>query len=361
MGGNSFGKIFKVTTFGESHGPAIGAVIDGCPAGLFIDEDFIRNEMNKRKPGQNELSSPRKEDDRVEIISGIYENKSLGTPIALIIKNENKESSDYDIYKGVYRPSHADYTYQQKYGIRDHRGGGRASARETAARVAAGAVAKLFLKEYDIEVKAFTWQIGSIALEGDYMKYDTLQSDLNFVRCPDQDVAERMSELIMKVKKEGDSIGGIVFCMIRNCPAGLGEPVFDKIEAELAKAMLGINASKGFEIGSGFGSALKKGTENMDDFLITEDGKLKTSTNHSGGVIGGISSGGDIYFKIAFKPAPSFSKPRKLLSQDGETTVIEDNSGRYDPCVVPRAVAVVEAMAALVIADQLLLQRCAKF
>lgn len=360
MGGNSFGRNFRITTFGESHGPFIGVVLDGCPAGLFIDENFIREEMNRRKPGQNELTTKRTEEDEVEIISGVFDHYSLGTPIALLIKNKDTRSEDYSIYKDSFRPSHADFTYEVKYGLRDHRGGGRASARETAARVAAGAVAKLFLKHSHIEIKAFTSRIGDVVLNGNYADFDLENSDKNIVRCPDPETAGKMIELISRIKEEGDSIGGVVSCVIKNCPAGLGEPVFDKLEADLAKAMLSINASKGFEIGSGFGSAFRKGSENNDDFTISEDGQFKMNTNFAGGVLGGISSGADLYFRVAFKPAPSFSKPRKILSKDGKTEIIQDKSGRYDPCVVPRAVPVVEAMAAIVIADHLLLNRSSR-
>lgn len=360
MPGNTIGSIFKVTTFGESHGTYIGAVIDGCPAGLEINLEYISKEMEKRRPGTGELVTSRKESDQFEIISGLFNNKTLGTPICILIKNEDQHSKDYEIYKDFLRPSHADFTYQEKYGIRDYRGGGRASARETAARVAAGAIAKLLLRKFNINIIAFTKQVGDIRINKNYLDLDLSVTLKNKIKCPDPELTAKMIELIKQVKKEGNSIGGVVQCIIQGCPAGLGEPVFNKFDSDLAAAMLSINAAKGFEIGEGFNSASLKGTENNDDFIFDKNGKIKTATNHAGGVLGGITTGEDIFFNVAFKPTPSFASQRKLMDENGNEKMIEDKSGRYDPCVVPRAVAVVEAMAAIVTADHLLQNRCAK-
>ena len=354
MAGNTFGEIFRLTTFGESHGKAIGAVIDGCPAGLEVDINFIQRELDKRKPGKSAIHSSRNESDQVRIISGIYEEISLGTPITLLINNEEPNSRDYDIYKSVYRPSHADYTYQSKYGIRDHRGGGRSSARETAARVAAGAVAKLLLAKSNVRIYAYTDQVGNIKLDKHYSDVDLEATYNTEVRCPDKETATKMHELIEDVKQQNDSIGGVVFCVIKNCPAGLGEPVFDKLEADLAKAMLSINASKGFEIGSGFNAATMKGSEHNDKYASAESNSSRTITNNSGGILGGISNGADIYFMVCFKPTATIAQKQSMLKNDGSVVDIEPEEGRHDPCVVPRAVAVVEAMAALVIADHIL-------
>jgi chorismate synthase len=354
MAGNTFGEIFKLTTFGESHGHAIGAVIDGCPAGLEADINFIQKELDKRKPGQSAIHTTRNESDKVRIISGIYEGVTLGTPITLLINNEDPNSRDYDIYKSVYRPSHADYTYQAKYGIRDHRGGGRSSARETAARVAAGAVAKLLLLKDNIRIYAYTDQVGNIKLDKHYSELDMEKIYQNDVRCPDVETAAKIHSLIEEVRKQSDSIGGVVFCVIKNCPSGLGEPVFDKLEADLAKAMLSINATKGFEIGSGFDAATMKGSEHNDTFSLPDNNSSVTVTNHSGGILGGISNGADIYFRVCFKPTATISQKQSMLKNDGTVIDIEPEEGRHDPCVVPRAVAVVEAMAALVLADHIL-------
>lgn len=354
MAGNTFGEVFRITTFGESHGDAIGAVIDGCPAGLEVDISYIQKEADKRKPGKSPIHSARSESDQVRIISGIYEGKTLGTPITLLINNEDPNSRDYDIYKSVYRPSHADYTYQTKYGIRDHRGGGRSSARETAARVAAGAIARLLLAKNNISIYAYTDQIGNIKLDKPYSELDLESTYQNDVHCPDSETAAKMHSLIEQVHQEGDSIGGVVFCVIKNCPSGLGEPVFDKLEADLAKAMLSINASKGFEIGSGFTAATMKGSEHNDKFAAPESGSSVTITNNSGGIQGGISNGADIYFRVCFKPTATIFQKQMMLKNDGSVVEIEPEEGRHDPCVATRAVNIVEAMAALVLADHLL-------
>ncbi len=355
MAGNSFGHIFKLTSFGESHGIAIGGIIDGCPAGLEINQEFIQNELNRRKPGQSDISSPRKEDDKVEFLSGIFEGRSLGTPIAFMIKNSDQKSADYFKLKDVYRPSHADFVYEKKYGIRDHRGGGRSSARETIARVVAGAIAKLFLMQYGIQINAFVKQIGPIQLIGEHTAFDIKMAESNIVRCPDKDIAQQMIAHIEKLRDEGDTCGGIIQCVIENTPVGLGEPVFDKLHAELGKAMLSINAVKGFEIGNGFESVIYKGSQLNDEFE-QKDGKVTTRTNHSGGIQGGISNGMPIYFNVAFKPVASIKKQQTTITKEGEKTQIQIE-GRHDPCVVPRAVPIVESMAAIVIMDHFLLQK----
>jgi chorismate synthase len=350
MAGNSFGKLFKLTTYGESHGEAIGGIIDGCPSGLQLDFEAIQNEMDRRKPGQSKIVTQRKEPDTVEFYSGIFEGVTTGTPIGFVIKNTNQKSKDYAHIKDVYRPSHADYTYDQKYGVRDYRGGGRSSARETACRVVAGAIAKQFLSL--IKINAFTSVVGGIKLDKDYHDLDFDKIESNVIRCPDAETAERMINRINEVKKQGDTIGGIITCVIQNVPAGLGEPVFDKLHAELGKAMLSINAVKGFEYGSGFEGSKMLGSAHNDKF--NEDGS--TATNRSGGVQGGISNGMDIYFNVAFKPVATTLQKQDTINSKGEIIEMQ-GKGRHDPCVVPRAVPIVEAMAALVIADYMLLRR----
>ena len=350
MAGNSFGKIFKLTTFGESHGVALGGVLDGCPAGISIDFDAIQNEMNRRKPGQSTIVTQRKEPDEVKFLSGIFEGKTTGTSIGFIIENANQKSHDYSHIKDSFRPSHADYVYEKKYGVRDYRGGGRSSARETACRVVAGAVAKQFLK--DIEIHAFTSSVGDIFMEKPYQDVDLNNAENNIVRCPDTETAERMISKIKEIRKAGDTIGGTVTCVIKNVPIGLGEPVFDKLHAELGKAMLSINAVKGFEYGSGFCGAKMKGSDHND--LYNSDGTTKT--NLSGGIQGGISNGMDIYFRVAFKPVATIMQTQDTIDKDGNIVQME-GKGRHDPCVVPRAVPIVEAMAALVIADYFLLDK----
>ena len=350
MAGNSFGKLFKLTTFGESHGVAIGGVIDGCPAGIELDFDAIQNELDRRKPGQSKIVTQRKEPDSVEFYSGIFEGVTTGTPIGFAIKNTNQKSKDYSHIKDVYRPSHADYTYDKKYGVRDYRGGGRSSARETACRVVAGAIAKQFLSS--IKINAFTSAVGDIQLDKPYQDLDFNNIESNVIRCPDNIVAQQMISRINEIKKKGDTIGGVISCVIQNVPAGLGEPVFDKLHAELGKAMLSINAVKGFEYGSGFEGSKMLGSIHNDKF--NEDGS--TQTNLSGGVQGGISNGMDIYFNVAFKPVATTLQKQDTINSSGETVEMQ-GKGRHDPCVVPRAVPIVEAMAALVIADYMLLRR----
>ncbi|MCB2218853.1 MAG: chorismate synthase [Bacteroidetes bacterium] len=349
MAGNTFGTRFKLTTFGESHGTAIGGIIDGCPAGLEIDTAFIQVEMERRRPGHDKISSARKEMDQVEFLSGFFEGKTTGTPIGFMIRNQDQKSTDYNHIKDTYRPSHADYTYDQKYGIRDYRGGGRASARETACRVAAGAIAKLLLGKANMEIYSFVSQIGAIQLKQIPDILDPKDVESSPVRCPDKKTSRDMVKLIEKTRSEGDTLGGIITCVIRHAPAGLGEPVFDKLEAELAKAMLSINAVKGFEIGSGFQSAAMKGSEHNDIFTNTE-GQTSTLTNFSGGVQGGISNGMDIIFRVAFKPVATLMSDQVSVDRSGKQITLQ-GKGRHDVCVVPRAVPIVEAMAALVIAD----------
>ncbi len=349
MLGNSFGEKFKITTFGESHGAAIGVVIDGCPAGIELDLQKIQFELNRRKPGQSAITSARKEADEFEILSGVFEGKTLGTPIAIIVRNEDAKSKDYEYLKDTYRPSHADYTYEQKYGIRDYRGGGRSSARETVARVAAGAIAKQLLEKRGIKITAFVKQVGNIKLDKHYSTLDFNTIENNIVRCPDEDTAQQMISAIEAVKKEGDTLGGTIQCVIENVEAGLGEPVFNKLHAVLAHAMLSINAAHGFEYGSGFEGASKKGSENNDEYENV-DGKIRTKTNNAGGILGGISTGEDIYFNVAFKPIATILKKQQSVNSKGEEITLQ-NEGRHDPCVLPRAVPIVEAMAALVIVD----------
>ena len=353
MAGNSFGKLFKLTTFGESHGEAIGGIIDGCPAGIQLDTEKIQTELNRRKPGQSAIVTQRKEPDTVEFYSGIFEGKTTGTPIGFVIKNANQKSKDYSHIKDTYRPSHADYTYDEKYGVRDYRGGGRSSARETACRVVAGAIAKQFLQ--DLEFTAYTASVGKIGLEKDIKDLDFSLIETNAVRCPDPDSAAKMEAYIKEIKKDGDTVGGTVQCVIKNVPKGLGEPVFDKLHAELGKAMLSINAVKGFEYGSGFEGTTMKGSEHND--LFNEDGS--TQTNLSGGIQGGISNGMDIYFNVAFKPVATIMQKQETINKQGENVEMQGR-GRHDPCVVPRAVPIVEAMAALVIADYFLQNKSSK-
>jgi len=355
--GSTYGTLFRISTFGESHGPSIGVVIDGCPAGLDIDETFIQTELQRRKPGQSRITTQRKEEDACSILSGVFDGKSTGTPIALIIHNQDQRSKDYSHLEKTFRPSHADYTYQAKYGVRDHRGGGRSSARETAARVAAGAIAKTLLAEHSISITAYVSEVGDIVAPP-YAEMELSRAEENIVRCPDPATAERMIALIDQVRLDRDTIGGIITCVIRNSPVGLGEPVFDKLHAELGKAMLSINAVKGFEYGSGFAGTKLKGSQHNDSFEQRE-GKVRTRTNHSGGIQGGISNGEDIYFRVAFKPVATIMQDQDTVDEDGKPAVVS-GKGRHDPCVVPRAVPIVEAMAALVLADFLLRNKVSK-
>lgn len=352
---NSFGQIFRLTTFGESHGEAVGGVIDGMPAGIDIDLEFIQSELDRRRPGQSAITTSRNEADKVELLSGVFEGKSTGSPIGFIVRNTNQHSQDYENMRCLFRPSHADYTYQQKYGIRDHRGGGRTSARITISRCVAGAMAKLVLRQKGISIQAYTSQVGNIALDMDYKLYDLNLTETNAVRCPDAEKAAQMEELIKQVKAEGDTIGGVITCVIKGCPAGLGEPEFDKLHAALGKAMLSINAVKGFEYGEGFSCATMRGTQMNDVFLRGEDGQITTATNHSGGIQGGISNGQDIYFRVAFKPVATILTEQETVDMEGNKTTFTAR-GRHDPCVLPRAVPVVESMAAMTILDYILLQ-----
>lgn len=352
---NSIGRLLRLTTFGESHGVAIGGVLDGFPAGVVMDEEFISREMNRRRPGQSAITTARHELDKVTFLSGLFEGRTTGTPIAFVISNDNTRSGDYENMRGVYRPSHADYVYDCKYGLRDHRGGGRSSARETAVRVCAGAIAKLALRQLGITVQAYTSQVGNIRLEKGYDCYDLSLIENNAVRCPDADKAQVMERLILDVKRQGDTVGGVVTCVIKGVPAGLGEPVYGKLTSSLAHAMFSINAVKGFEYGNGFEAALGKGSE-QNDVFYNNNGKVATRTNNSGGMQGGISNGNDIYFNVAFKPVATLLMEQDTVTSDGEETVLLAH-GRHDPCVVPRAVPVVEAMAALVVLDNYLLDR----
>ncbi|WP_258103216.1 chorismate synthase [Marinoscillum sp. MHG1-6] len=356
--GSIFGKIFSITTFGESHGPAIGATISGCPAGVPIDLDFIQNELARRKPGQSRITTQRKEEDQVEILSGVFEGVSTGTPIALLIRNKDQKSKDYSHIADKFRPSHADYTYEQKYGVRDYRGGGRSSARETAARVAAGAIAKLMLKEVGVSFQAYVSQVGELQLSKPYTELDLALTETNDVRCPDPEMAQKMYDYIDDVRKSQDTVGGVVTGVIQGVPVGLGEPVFDRLHAELGKAMLSINAVKGFEYGSGFEGIKLKGSQHNDEFFNDGD-KIRTKTNLSGGIQGGISNGEDIYFNVAFKPVATIMKDQDSVDKEGKAVTVS-GKGRHDPCVVPRAVPIVEAMAALVIADYYLIARTNK-
>jgi chorismate synthase len=356
--GNIYGRKFRIATFGESHGQAIGVTIDGCPAGLEIDEQFIQEELDRRKPGQSRITTQRREGDKAEILSGIFEGKSTGTPIAIVIYNQDQKSKDYHHIADKFRPSHADYTYHEKYGNRDYRGGGRSSARETAARVAAGAIAKLMLRRIGVDIRAYVSQAGKVRLDKHYSTLDLSKTESNIVRCPDEKIASEMIELIDQTRKNQDTIGGVVSCVIKGTPVGLGEPVFDKLHAELGKAMLSINAVKGFEYGSGFAGVEMTGSEHNDIFENI-GGKIVTHTNHSGGIQGGISNGQDIYFKVAFKPVATIMKDQDSVDADGTKTTVS-GKGRHDPCVVPRAVPIVEAMAALVLADFYLLDKTTK-
>jgi chorismate synthase len=348
---NSYGTLFRITTFGESHGPAIGVVVDGCPAGLEIDEAFIQDELNRRKPGQSKITTQRKEDDTFKILSGVFEGKATGSPIAIVIENQDQRSKDYSHLEKTFRPSHADYTYEMKYGFRDYRGGGRSSARETAARVAAGAIAKLLLNKQGISTQGYVSGVGEIKAPP-YTQLDLQKTEDTIVRCPDPATAEKMIALIDQTRLNRDTIGGTVTCVIKNTPVGLGEPVFDKLHAELGKAMLSINAVKGFEYGSGFDGTKLNGSQHNDEF-IRDEGKIKTRTNYSGGIQGGISNGEDIYFTVAFKPVATIMQDQKSVDKEGNEVTVS-GKGRHDPCVVPRAVPIVEAMAALVLADFLL-------
>ncbi len=352
---NTFGNIYRLTSFGESHGPGIGGVIDGCPPGIELDMEFIQRELSRRKPGQSRITTPRKEDDEVQFLSGIYEGKTTGTPIGFIVWNKNQHSSDYENLKTVYRPSHADYTYQMKYGIRDPRGGGRSSARETIARCVAGAIAKLILRQYGIQIQAYTSQVGSIKLAGSYKDYDLSRTEENPVRCPDPEKAAEMEKLIAEMKGKGDTIGGIITCVAKGVPVGLGEPVFGKLHAALGHAMLTINAVKGFEYGDGFDAALYRGSERNDRFF-NDNGHINVRTNHSGGIQGGISNGQDIYFRVAFKSVATILMDQETVNMQGEDTILKAR-GRHDSCVLPRAVPIVEAMTAMTILDYLLLQK----
>lgn len=352
---NTFGHLFTLTTFGESHGVAVGGVIDGFPAGIDIDMEFVQNELNRRRPGQSHITTSRNEADKVEFLSGVFEGKSTGTPIGFEVRNTNQHSQDYENMRCLFRPSHADYTYYNKYGIRDHRGGGRSSARITIARCVGGALAKLALRQLGINITAYTSQVGDIALERDYHLYDLSKTEDNIVRCPDQQKAKEMEELIAQVKADGDTIGGVITCVIKGCPVGLGEPEFDKLHAQLGAAMLGINAVKGFEYGEGFDGVTARGSQQNDTFVPG----ITTATNHSGGIQGGISNGQDIYFRVALKPVATILKEQDTVDLEGNDTKLTAR-GRHDPCVLPRAVPVVEAMAAMVILDSYLVNKSVK-
>ena len=355
---NTFGTLLRLTTFGESHGPAIGGVIDGYPAGIDIDIDFIQSELDRRRPGQSAITTARDEADRVELLSGVFEGKSTGCPIGFIVRNANQRSADYDEMRTAFRPSHADYTYTCKYGVRDYRGGGRSSARITISRCVGGALAKLALKQLGISVQAYTSQVGGVALDSDYRKYDLSQTESNIVRCPDTAKAGEMEALIKEVKAAGDTIGGTITCVIKGCPAGLGEPEFGKLHAALGSAMLSINAVKGIEFGAGFALAAMRGSEANDAFT-TQNGRISTATNHSGGIQGGISNGQDIYFRIAFKPVATLLTEQHTISTDGMATTLKAR-GRHDPCVLPRAVPIVEAMAAMTILDYYMIAKSSR-
>lgn len=362
---NIFGTLFTLTTFGESHGVAVGGVVDGMPSGVDIDLDFVQSELNRRKPGQSKITTDRKEPDEVELLSGVFEGKSTGAPIGFIVRNRNQHSKDYDNIRNLFRPSHADYTYYKKYGVRDHRGGGRTSARITLARVVAGALAKLVLRKYGISVHAYTSQVGNICLERDYRKYDLSKVEDSPTRCPDPEKAKEMESLISQMKEEGDTIGGVITCVIKGCPPGLGEPEFGKLHSLLGGAMLSINAVKGFEYGEGFAGVSWRGSEQNDRFVSNADARdtsrlaVNTSTNHSGGIQGGLSNGEDIYFRVAFKPVATLLMEQETVDVEGNPATI-DVRGRHDPCVLPRAVPIVEAMAAMVILDQLLINNTSK-
>lgn len=363
MAGNTFGTLFRLTTFGESHGAALGGIIDGCPAGLEIDLEFVKSELQRRKPGQSHITTQRREEDEVKFLSGIFEGRTTGHPIGFTIENTNQKSNDYEHIKDAFRPSHADFTYQEKYGIRDYRGGGRSSARETACRIVGGAIAKLYLKHLNVSIQAYVSQVGHIKLEKKYQDLDLSKTEESIIRCPDAATAYKMVSYIEDIRKEGDTIGGIVSCVIKGTPIGLGEPVFDKLHADLGKAMLSINAVKGFEYGEGFNSINFKGSELNDNFVPFDsaqgDRKITTSTNHSGGIQGGISNGQDIYFNVAFKPVATIMQNQQSIDKDGNETTIK-GKGRHDPCVLPRAVPIVESMAALVLVDAILRNKTSK-
>ena len=352
---NTFGNIFRLTTFGESHGEAIGGVVDGMPAGIDIDLDFIQQELNRRRPGQSKITTSRQEADQVEILSGVFEGKSTGCPIGFLVRNTNHHSQDYENMRCLFRPSHADYTYYNKYGIRDHRGGGRSSARITISRCVGGAFAKLVLRQLGVSVQAYTSQVGSIALDRDYRKYDLSLTETNAVRCPDADKAREMEAFITQMKAEGDTIGGIITCVIKGCPIGIGEPEFGKIHAALGAAMLSINAVKGFEYGEGFDGVTARGSE-QNDVFCSQEGHITTQTNHSGGIQGGISNGQDIYCRIAFKPIATILTEQETVDIEGNATTFKAQ-GRHDPCVLPRAVPIVESMASMTILDYILLKK----
>ena len=366
---NTFGQIFRLTTFGESHGEAIGGIVDGMPAGITVDLDFIQQELNRRRPGQSNITTSRQEADQVELLSGVFEGKTTGCPIGFIVRNTNQHSADYDEIADKFRPSHADYTYYYKYGTRDPRGGGRSSARITISRCVAGALAKLALQQLGIKITAYTSQVGDIALERDYRQYDFSLIEQNIVRCPDPEQAEKMISLIQQVKAEGDTIGGVITCVIQGCPPGLGEPEFGKLHAQLGAAMLSINAVKGFEYGEGFNGVTQRGSEQNDCFLPlahlsspSEElvgGPITTASNHSGGIQGGISNGQDIYFRVAFKPVATLLRPQQTVDIHGKEVTLTAR-GRHDPCVLPRAVPVVEAMAAITLLDAFLVNKAAK-
>ena len=347
---NTFGELFRLTTFGESHGPGVGGVIDGMPPGVEVDLDFIQHELDRRRPGQSALTTARKEGDKVEILSGVFEGKTTGCPIGFLVRNENQHSNDYDNLRNLFRPSHADFTYFKKYGLRDHRGGGRTSARETIARVVGGAFAKLALRRLGISITAYTSQVGHIALPSTYADLDLSLVESNPVRCPDEKVAEEMAKLIAEVKAEGDTIGGIISCVVKGCPPGLGEPVFGKLHARLGAAMLSINAVKGFEYGAGFAGVTQRGSEQNDVFVRRSDGSIGTLTNRSGGIQGGISNGEDIYFRVAFKPVATLLREQQTVDIAGNAVSVKAR-GRHDPCVLPRAVPIVEAMTSMVLLD----------
>ena len=354
---NTFGNIFRLTTFGESHGDAIGGVVDGMPAGIDIDLEFIQQELNRRRPGQSKITTSRQEADQVEILSGVFEGKSTGCPIGFIVRNTNQHSQDYENMRCLFRPSHADYTYYNKYGIRDHRGGGRSSARITISRCVGGALAKLVLRQLGVSVQAYTSQVGPIALNRDYRQYDLSLTETNAVRCPDIEKAREMEALITQMKAEGDTIGGIITCVIKGCPIGVGEPEFGKLHAALGAAMLSINAVKGFEYGEGFDGVTARGSE-QNDVFYSEGGYITTKTNHSGGIQGGISNGQDIYCRIAFKPVATILTEQETVDLEGNATTFKAQ-GRHDPCVLPRAVPIVESMAAMTILDYILLKKAA--
>ena len=355
---NTFGNLFTLTSFGESHGAAIGGVVDGMPAGIPIDLDFIQHELSRRRPGQSRITTQRKEADQVELLSGIFEGQSTGAPIGFIVRNTNQHSNDYDNMRELFRPSHADYTYFVKYGLRDHRGGGRSSARITISRCVGGALAKLALRNLGITVQGYVSQVGNITLDNDYHHYDLNQTESNAVRCPDVEKAKAMEDLIMEVKNQGDTIGGVITCVVKGCPTGLGEPEFGKLNAQLGAAMLGINAVKGFEIGDGFDIVNHRGSE-VNDLFVNDNGRISTTTNHSGGIQGGISNGQDIWFRVAFKPVATLLMEQPTVDLQGNPTTINVR-GRHDPCVVPRAVPIVEAMAAMVILDNWLINKSAR-